>query len=240
VAGTSNSPGFAAGFLAKDLGGWFSMGAMWRSAVVHHLKGEASFAFNPGYTLSPFVGADLLPKAFPNQDIKGTFVTPATYAFGLAANMGKTTLSGDFHYQDYRRFRSVPLNFSQTKQTNPDVRTPAEKRLNFDFRDSFHIAGGLERRFGSSLAVRGGYLYDRSPVVEKSVGPLFPDANRHSAMVGMSMTMGNKEFTLFYEAMQFVNRTTNAAGNANQFTNGEYRNFAHLAGAGLRIILGQQ
>jgi long-chain fatty acid transport protein len=241
IAGTSNSPGFAAGYLLKDIHGWLSMGLMWRSPVVHHLSGKASFAFDQGSTIEPFVGADLLPKAFPNQDIKGTFVTPATYAFGLAAKLSKRTLiSADFHFQDYRRFSSVPLNFSQTQATNPDVRTPAEKRLVFDFRDSFHIAAGLEQSLGSHLTIRGGYLYDRSPVVDKSVGPLFPDANRHSATVGVSLWRGNKEFTLFYEAMQFVNRTTDVAGNVDQFTNGEYRNFAHLAGASLRFIMGQQ
>ena len=56
----------------------------------------------------------------------------------------------------------------------------------------------------------------------------------------MSLTAGNKEFSLFYEAMQFVNRHTNAAGNDKLGTNGEYRNFAHLAGASLRITLGAQ
>ncbi|MBI3934391.1 MAG: outer membrane protein transport protein [Acidobacteria bacterium] len=238
VAGTSLSPGLAAGFLYKHPAGHFNFGLMYRSPVVHHLKGKASFAFNSGFTLEPFVGADLLPKAFPNQDIKGTFVTPASYALGISTRLGNTTLSADFHFQDFRRFRSVPLNFSQTEDTNEDVRTPAEERLNFDFRDSFQIAGGLEQQIGSSFAIRGGYLYDRSPVVEKSVGPLFPDANRHSATVGMSLRAGNKEFSLFYEAMQFVNRHTNVAGNDKLGTNGEYRNFAHLAGASLRFILG--
>lgn len=240
IAGTSNSPGISAGYLYKHPQGIISLGLMYRSAVTHHLEGKASFAFNKGYTLEPFVGADLLPKAFPNQAVKGIFTTPATYAFGISTSaFGNTTLSADFHFQDYRRFRSVPLNFSQTEAKNKDVRTPAEKRLTFDFRDSFQIAVGMEKRKGG-MAIRAGYLYDRSPVVEKSVGPLFPDANRHSATVGLSMRAGNKEFTVFYEAMQMVNRTTNAAGNVKQFTNGEYRNFVHLAGMGLRFILGPQ
>ncbi|HWP83770.1 MAG TPA: outer membrane protein transport protein, partial [Terriglobia bacterium] len=191
-----------------------------------------------GFTLEPFIGPRLLPRAFPNQKIRGTFVTPATYAFGLATRIGGTTLAADFHFQDYRRFRSVPLNFTETRQTNPDVRTPAEKRLHFDFRDSYHIALGVERPLASNLTVRGGYLFDRSPVVEKSVGPLFPDANRHSATVGMSWRKGNSEFSLFYEAMQFVNRHTNVGSGVRQGTNGEYRNFAHLAGASLRFIMG--
>ena len=240
IAGTSKSPGIAGGYLYRHPTGHFSLGLMYRSAVTHHLEGEASFAFNRGFTLEPFVGSDLLPKAFPNQDIKGTFTTPATYAFGLATKFaGETTLSADFHFQDYRRFSSVPLNFSITEATDEDAQTPAEQRLIFDFRDSFHIAVGLEKYVGG-FAIRGGYLYDRSPVVEKSVGPLFPDANRHSATVGMSLRTSNSEFTLFYEAMQFVNRHTNAAGNAVQGTNGEYRNFAHLAGASLRFTWGTE
>jgi len=237
LAGTSNSPGIAAGFLYKHPDGFLNMGLMYRSAVVHHLDGKASFAFNKGFALEPFIDDDLLDKAFPNQDITGTFVTPASYAFGLATSaFGNMTLAADFHFQDYRRFSSVPVNFTITEASDPDARTPAEERLVFDFRDSFQIAVGLEKRMGG-LAIRGGYLYDRSPVVEKSVGPLFPDANRHSATVGLSMRSGSKEFSLFYEAMQFVNRSTNVAGNVNQFTNGDYRNFAHLAGMSLRFIL---
>ena len=240
IAGTSQTLGVTGGYLYKHPQGIISMGLMYRSAVTHHLEGKASFAFTKGYTLESFVGPDLIPKAFPNQKVKGAFTTPATYSFGLATSaFGNMTLSADFHFQDYRRFSSVPLNFSETEATNKDVRTPAEERLVFDFRDSFQIAVGLEKRMGN-MAIRGGYLYDRSPVVDKSVGPLFPDSNRHSATAGFSMRSGNKEFTVFYEAMQFVNRHTNVAGNVTQFTNGEYRNFAHLAGMGLRFILGPQ
>jgi long-subunit fatty acid transport protein len=90
------------------------------------------------------------------------------------------------------------------------------------------------------LTVRTGYLFDRTPVVDKSVGPLFPDSSRHSVTGGLSMQRGNKEFTVFYEAMQFVNRTTNVPENTIQFTNGEYRNFAHLFGFGFRIFPGRR
>jgi long-chain fatty acid transport protein len=213
---------------------------MWRSAVVHHLRGEAAFAFTKGFTLEPFVGSDLLPKAFPNQEITGEFVTPATYALGISTRVAGTTLSADVHFQDYRRFSSVPLNFSITEATDGDARTPAEQRLVFDFRGSYQLALGVERQVSTGLTVRGGYLFDRSPVVEKSVGPLFPDANRHSATAGMSMRMLGGEFSLFYEAMQFVNRHVNVAGGVAKGTNGEYRNFAHLAGASLRFAMGAQ
>ena len=239
IAGTSNSPGFAGGLMYKHQKSKTNFGLNFRSAVTHHLSGKASFAFGTQYTLSPFIAADLLPKAFPAQDVTGTFTTPANYGFGVANSaFWNTTLSFDFRLQDFTRFSSVPLNFSQTEQTNKDVRTPAEKRLIFDFRNSYQIAVGAEKRMSGSMAVRTGYMFDRSPVVDKAVGPLFPDSNRHSFTVGATKTVSNKEFTLFYEAMKFVNRTTDVAANAYQYTNGEYRNFAHVAGAGLRLTLG--
>jgi hypothetical protein len=38
--------------------------------------------------------------------------------------------------------------------------------------------------------------------------------------------------------MFFLDRTTNVLENKDQFTNGLYHNFAHLAGLGLRIHVG--
>ncbi len=236
IAGTSNSPGFNLGYLYKNPNGKFNFGFMFRSAVTNHLTGKASFAFGSDYTLRPFVGGDLLPKAFPNQPITGSFTTPATYAVGVSRNgPWNTLLSADVRLQDYTRFASVPLNFSQTKATNKDVRTPAERRLIFDFRNSWIVALGMEKKIGTDMSLRAGYIFDRSPVVDKSVGPLFPDSDRHSVTLGGTKTLHGVDFTFFYEAMQFVNRTVNVPANAIQGTNGAYNNFAHLLGTSLRF-----
>ena len=82
-------------------------------------------------------------------------------------------------------------------------------------------------------------MFDRSPVPDQSVGPLFPDASRNSLFVGGTKKIANKEFTLFYEAMWFLNRVTNVAANDDQFTNGDYKNFVNVVGAGLRFNVGK-
>jgi long-chain fatty acid transport protein len=238
VAGTSNSPGFAAGYMFKHAGSKTSIGLNFRSAVTHHLSGKASFAFGSVFPLAPFVASDLLQKAFPTQNIRGAFTTPANYGIGISnSKFWNSTISFDFRYQDFHRFASVPLNFSQTEATNPDVRTPAEKRLTFNFRDSFQTAVGFEKRLSARTEVRAGYMFDRTPVVDAAVGPLFPDADRHSFHFGATRKVKDKEFTLFYEAMKMVDRKTNVAANDYQWTNGEYRNFVHIVGAGLRFNL---
>jgi long-chain fatty acid transport protein len=237
IAGTANSPAFAAGIL------WHgprktNIGLMMRSSVVSHLTGKASFAFGTGYTLEQYIGPSFLPNAFPNQAIKGTFVTPATYGIGISnSSFRNTTISFDVRLQDYRKFSTVPLNFSINENTpgTQNIALPAEQRLNFNFRESWDIALGVERALNSRTTVRMGYLFDGSPVPEQSVGPLFPDSSRHSFTIGGSRTSGNKEFTFFYEAMKFVDRQTNVAANDYQWTNGEYHNFAHVAGLAMRF-----
>jgi len=93
----------------------------------------------------------------------------------------------------------------------------------------------VERALNSTMTVRLGYMFDKSPVPDQSVGPLFPDSNRHSFTIGASKRQGDKELSLFYEAMVFDNRVTNVAANDNLYTNGEYHSFAHLAGASVRF-----
>jgi long-subunit fatty acid transport protein len=96
----------------------------------------------------------------------------------------------------------------------------------------------MERPVGK-MVIRAGYFFDYSPVEDSSVGPLFPDANRHNVTVGFSRKIfGNWEASFFYHAMKMVTRTTNVAENNDVFTNGEYRNFVHLVGLGMRFHLG--
>lgn len=235
IAGTAKSFGFTAGLLWKHPGSKSSIGASFRSSVTSHLKGKASFAFGKGYTLEQYVGPNFLTEQFPNQDVTGSFTTPATYSFGFANGaLFGTTLSFDIRVQDYQRFRSVPLNFA-INEDNADVALPAEKRLVFDFRNAVTLAVGMERPLNENTTIRLGYMFDRSPVPDKSVGPFFPDADRNSVTVGGTRKAGNKQLTFFYEAMKFSRRSTNIAANNHLYTNGLYDNFAHIAGLSLRF-----
>jgi long-chain fatty acid transport protein len=237
VAGTSNSPGVSVGYLYKHAASKTNVGFMFRSAVTHHLKGRASFAFTDTGAIKPFLPSpDAISKLFPNQKIRGTFTTPANYVVGVSNSaFWNSTIAFDFQIQDFDRFSSIPLNFSQTQ----DTATPAERRLFFNFGNSYQLHAGIEKRLKKITAVRAGYIFDHTPVPDRSVGPLFPDSSRHNFTVGASQKLGNAEITLFYQAMKMLDRKTNVPTNDNQFTNGEYRNFAHLAGFSMRLHFGR-
>jgi long-subunit fatty acid transport protein len=238
IAGTANAPAFTAGLLWKNARTRTNIGLMMRSPVTSHLSGKASFAFGTGYTLEQYVGPSFLPNAFPRQAITGSFTTPAEYGIGFSnSKFFNTTFALDLRLQDYAKFDSVPLNFSINENTPglKNIGLPAEKRLIFDFHESWQVAFGAERPLNSKTTVRVGYMFDRSPVPNKSVGPLFPDANRSSFTFGGTRKSGTKEFTFFYEAMKFHDRQTNIPGNNYQWTNGDYHNFAHIGGLALRF-----
>ena len=234
-AGTSDSPGYNAGYLFKHEKSGTNVGLMWRSAVTHHLSGEASFAFTTGYALENFVGKDAIPKLFPKQAISASFTTPATYSMGVSnSSLLKGLLSLQVDIQDYKRFKDVPLNFTQTE----DTATPEELRLTFSMQTSYIVRGGYEKNIGERNTLRAGYVFDHTPVTDKSVGPLFPDSSRNSITVGMSRVRNNAEFSFFYQAMWYCSRITDVMENQKIFTNGEYNNFVHLFGFAMRMRMG--
>jgi long-chain fatty acid transport protein len=236
LAGTANSAGVNLGYLYRHPGTHTSIGLSYRSGTAHHLKGKASFAFTDDSAIAPFLPeSQTIEDLFPTQDAAGLFQTPATYNIGIANTaLPGTTLAMDVTFQDYHRFRALPINFTQTSGTA----TPPERKIEFDFRNSVVVMAGIEKRMGEDMAVRAGFVFDHTPVPDKSTGPLFPDSSRFSLTLGASKRKGNTEFSVFYQAMNMVARTTNVTENNNQFTNGLYDNFAHLAGVGLRMYIG--
>jgi len=237
-AGTAVEPGMTAGWLYKHRKSKTNFGASWRSAVTYHVTGKASFAFTSPFPLQTFftaIGAPTFTALFPNQDIKASFTTPNTLNLGIAnSSFKQTTFSFDFVFQNYRRFKEIPLNFSKTQGTA----TPPELDFFFNFHDTYFLRFGAERHLTKNTVVRAGYYYDHAAAPDATVGPFFPDNSKSVLTVGASRQMGNKEVTFFYQGAFQQDRNINVAANANNFTNGTYKVFINLIGFGLRFNKG--
>ncbi|HVY91272.1 MAG TPA: outer membrane protein transport protein [Bryobacteraceae bacterium] len=236
AAATANSPALNLGYLYKNQRTKTNFGISWRSAVANHLHGQAAFSFLGG-TLPQFLpSGTTMNTLFPNQAIAGTFTTPATYSFGVAnSKFWNTLIEADLEIQDFHRFKDFPINFSDVSK---DTATPAEQRLVFNFNNSYILKLGIEKQLNKLTTVRAGYSFDHTPVPDQSVSALFPDSSRNSFTIGASRERGNLEFSAYYQAMFFLDRVTNESSNINQYTNGDYNNFAHLLGIGLRLFPG--
>jgi long-chain fatty acid transport protein len=235
-AGTAIAPGVAGGLLWKNTRHKTNFGLSYKSPITYHVRGWASFAFTNG-TLTPFlaaVGAPSFNQLFPNQAIRAVFTTPGTLTAGVANSAHwHSTLSFDFVFQNYNRFQSLPLNFTQTNGTA----TPPELRFIFDFHDTYLLRAGFERRITPNNVVRAGYYFDHTALPDKSVSPFFPDSSKNVVTAGISRQMKNKEFTFFYQGAFQLTRTTNVAANADLFTNGQYLVNIHLFGFSMRANL---
>ncbi len=248
AAATANKPGLSAGYLFKSKSG-LNIGLSYRTHVVSHLKGGAAFSFTNTGALLPFLPKDRgLDVLFPSQKITGTFTTPGAYTVGVAhTKMFGGTIAFDFKIQDFKRFKDFPINFEKRADAQGrEIGTTNERRLTFDFKNSYMFNAGFQRalkmappgpkimkKMMENVTMRAGYIYDKSPVPDKSVGPLFPDTDRHSWTAGMTKSLKSVDLSMFYQFMQFINKTTNVPANNHQFTNGEYRSFANLIGLGL-------
>ncbi len=209
-------------------------GVSYRTAVVQHFDGKASFGFVGPYALEPLLGLGTFAQLFPEQRARATFPTPGTFAFGVATEaFGNTLFTMDFQFQDYRRLKYVVLNFTQ----NEGTATPPESRQQFDFHNAYAVRFGLERKLKGMVA-RAGWAFDGTPVPDKSVSPLWPDSSRLNFTVGFSKQVRRSEFSFFYQATKFLHRTVEVPANADIFTNGKYNNFAHLVGFALRKRIG--
>ncbi len=257
AAATAQKYGVTAGLLYKNREHKFNIGINYRSHVVSHLTGKSAFAFNKNSAVLPFLPKDRgLEVLFPNQAIRGTFTTPGLYALGFSKSelMGGT-FGVDVKMQDFSRFQDFPINFTANKDAKGrPTATGPELRLNFQFHNSVIFAtgyehpmpqlkvggflGGILASLAKDATIRAGYSYDKSPVPEWSVGPLFPDSSRNSFTTGLTKKHGSFDMSMYYQAMFFDRVTSNVTQNEAQGTNGIYKSYANLLGMGMRWRVG--
>lgn len=167
VSGNDTSFGWHIGTQWEPLPGT-RLGAAFRSAVFHEIKGDVNFEGVP---------APLRP-AFANSSARAKLVTPETATFGLSQQVsaGWTLLAGA-EWTNWSRFRDLVVNFDSGRA--PSI---TEQR----WRDSWFFSAGAEYHWNERLTFRGGVAYDQTPVQTAERTPRIPDNDRYWLSVGAS------------------------------------------------------
>lgn len=76
------------------------------------------------------------------------------------------------------------------------------------------------------LKLRGGYLFDNSPVQQKYVDPILPDADRHGWNIGAGYRV-SEEITIDAGYL-FLKMNQNTVTNTETAFDGTYNSIAHL------------
>ncbi len=219
--------GWNAAFLGKLGGGW-SLGASYRSAVKTEYNGNASFI------QFPTGNADfdqILDAQIPFGQ-KPTAKTAIHYPWegrvGLAWHGQAVGIEADVVRQGWSSFYSLPIllpDYPMLSSVRPE-----------QYKNSNTYRLGIEYRTSPKFSWLFGLLYDETPVPTGSVSPLLPDSTRRGISAGFSWMVGPRtQFDVGYLHLPFGKRSTQGQDQDN--FNGNYNTRAELLGFTLTFRL---
>jgi long-chain fatty acid transport protein len=220
---TATGVGFNVGVVAKPRAG-LSLGAHYRHKVKVDYSGKASFTQIPtGNDQLDAIVASRLPQGSPAV---GTSIEyPSILSAGLARDWTWWTVAADVVFCQWSTFDQLALTFP----TEPGL----DSVIREDYRNSWQVRAGVERRLEEGWALRLGYHYDRTPVPTESVSPILPDNDRHCLSMGWSWTSASRHVRVDVGAWYLFLPQRSTEGRNRDGYNGTYDNFAFTLGASL-------
>jgi long-chain fatty acid transport protein len=219
--GTGHGFDFSAGILTKPTPE-LSIGASYRHSVKIDYTGNAVFS-NMGSYASLFPGGVGKTRiTFPNNIFVGVGLQPTT----------NLTLEMDFQYIEWSKYDTLkidmPVGPTAPAPISRPLQGPSSSPKNWD--NTFIIRLGGEYQL-DKLALRAGYIFDKSPQPDQAVEPMLPDADRNEITAGLGYEL-SKEISIdvAYQIIFFHDRTVGLP--ANTFP-GLYKATAHLFGLSL-------
>jgi long-chain fatty acid transport protein len=184
--GTGNSFNFDVGLLYKpteDL----SIGVSYRSLTKIDFEGTAKF------TDMAALAGPVPTNFFPGGTGKTTLPFPSSLFVGVAYNFTKDlTVEADLQYVGWKAYDQIKLEIPPGPSYPPVIPQPLQgpTTLVRNWDDGYMIRIGGEYRM-DRLALRAGFIYDKTPQPDAAVEPMLPDANRIEGALGLSYQISN-------------------------------------------------
>lgn len=200
---------------------FFDLGVSYRSKVSIHYKGDVE-------TKAPKYLSKVVPKGDASVDID----LPPVVAVGIATSIIKNlTVEADLFW----------IGWSTYDELKADFEKPVPKPLQGfvapiirDYHDTITYGFGIKYQLNPSWVIRCGYVIDHTPVPEKAVDPILPDANRDEYSIGLGYE--GKKFKLIISYYGVFARDRKVNRNLNDF-NGEYESTTHAVGVNFEYRL---
>jgi len=226
----SGDPAFSwnAGMIVKPMEN-VSLGFSYRAETAIDFTGTANF--NPPQQLA---------SLFPGGDVSTSLTPPATWFAAVAwSPVRDFDVELDFQGIQWSSYDKLEVDFKVNRDNSPGV---AQSNLTMpkEYENAYIIRLGAEYRIPMlGLAFRGGYLYDRNPVPDRSLEPSLPDSDRHGLNVGIGISiLPNLNFDLAYMHLMFMDRVTEATTHPEGVhMNGRYTGSVDLIGFNITYSL---
>lgn len=233
--GTATDVGYNFGLKWKPLPN-LSFGAAYRSEIDLHIKGDANFlATSPaGFSaIGMTTGAtSAYSRSRAVSTVSTTIVLPDSIALGVAWQpTDKLTLEFDAERTGWSSMKKLEFTFD-----SPQFNNFNNKPKTLDWKDVWCYKAGGQYALNKNLDLRIGYMYDKNPIPDSSLGPLLPDADRHSFSIGQGIHNDIASLDLAYMWTHFMDRTVSNQDMTNLLgANGTYKSDVHLFGASITV-----
>lgn len=173
VEGTGSGVGFTVGALIK-VNEQFQIGAKYQHEIEIDYEGDVVFDYSAsGHPLVDGTAAALLT----GQNVTTTITMPSEFVVGAMYRVTpKMILEADYQFTTWSSFESLDVAFD-----NPLLNINDES----NWEDSWMIRIGLEYWVADEWAVRGGYIFDTTPIPDDTLKPILPDSDRNEITLGL-------------------------------------------------------
>ncbi len=211
LSGDARALGYNAAVLVVPSSQW-QLGVSYRSRVNAEVKdGWADFTVPGPLAANVPDGAIRTAVTFPPSLRTGLLVRPTS----------RWNIELDATWTGWSTVDRLEIQFASG--------LPAEVTT-FGWRDAMTYSVGTEYHVSPTVRVRGGYLYDLSPIPDAYATPLIPDADRQGVSVGVGVISNHWTIDAGYQFLVFELVKENNVGSANARVNGQYRSHAHVLG----------
>lgn len=214
------------------------IGIQYRSQLHFNINnGHVSYKNVPNLTAPPIN----FQPIFSNGGMKSKVTLPDIVSIGLMHRWNNClTLYADAQWTNWRTLQQLKLTF---KNPPPSLQ---EASLPLKWKSVWRIAVGAKYDVGCNMALRIGYMYDKSPVRNSYyTSPRVPDSDRQMVACGLQYWASDCiSFDLGYAHTFFnrshVNKTPGIASHDPNVVNagglkGRWRTFADLIGAQIHV-----
>lgn len=144
----------------------WAVGARYQSRVSLELDGQVKYQNNLG-------GGDRF-------DVTADLALPASFNVGLVnQSIDRLTLGLDVVWTEWSDYDSLVFNFPTNPYEGPA--STADKR----WKDVWSVRAGGEYELNENWVLRGGYVWDQSPVDSDTLAPELPGSDRHMVTTGL-------------------------------------------------------
>ncbi len=205
--------GYTVAMMLKPFKNW-NFGVTYHSQIDVDLYGDAKYTMN----LPPFQKSDMWLD----------LTIPRTVSFGLSTTALKNwNITADFTWTDWSSYKSLDFTYSKA----PGTAQPGSMSIPRNWEDAWAFRLGAEYTLTDNWQLRGGFVYDQSPIKNEWREPTLPTNDRWDFSVGTGWNYKNFGVDAAYSYVLVEN------GGTSKLTptlDGTYKGEAHVINLSFR------